>query len=191
MSTEMIPYQDVYPPDDDFRFQHAGNLLRQFKDIHTFIFDVDGVLTNSEVLITEKGELLRKMNVRDGYALKLAVSSGYRVLIITGGKSEGVVSRLKDLGIQDIYTGVQNKLGAYEEFLDNYHMSVTDEEGILYMGDDLPDFEVLRRVGLPAAPQDAAHEILEIVQYVSPLKGGQGCARDVIEKVLRLNNRWR
>ncbi len=178
----------MYPPDNNERFQHAGNILSRFKDIHTFIFDVDGVLTNGDLLITEKGELLRKMSVRDGYALRVAVEEGYRVFILTAGKSAGVVARLRDLGIRDIVYGVTNKLQAYEEFLDAYEL---DESGILYMGDDLPDFEVMRRVGLPTCPNDAVPEIREISHYISPLKGGEGCARDVIEKVMKLNGVWR
>jgi 3-deoxy-D-manno-octulosonate 8-phosphate phosphatase (KDO 8-P phosphatase) len=180
-------HNEAYPPNNDERFYQAGNILNRFRDIHTFIFDVDGVLTNSEVLITEKGELLRTMNVRDGYAIKTAIRKGFQVLIITGGKSQGVTDRLRDLGIKDIVTGAQNKLGAYEDFLDTYSLS---EEGILYMGDDLPDYEVLKRVGLPTCPNDAAPEILELAQYISPYKGGHGCVRDVIEKVLLLNGAW-
>lgn len=178
----------MYPANNDERFQHAGNILSRFKGIHTFIFDVDGVLTNGDLLITEKGELLRKMSIRDGYALRLAVEEGYRVFILTGGKSEGVIDRLRALGIRDIVYGTQNKLRAYEEFLDAYAL---EEEGILYMGDDMPDFEVMRRVGLPACPKDAVPEIIEISHYISPLRGGEGCARDVIEKVLKLNGVWK
>ncbi len=168
-------------------FEHIGNVLAKFRKIHTFIFDVDGVLTNSELLITEKGELLRKMNVRDGYAIKQALKNDYRILVLTGGSSQGVVSRLKSLGIQDVLWGIRNKLGTYEEFLDAYEL---DEEGILYLGDDLPDYEVMKRVGFPCCPADADPEIRNIAQYVSPIKGGQGCVRDVIEKVLRLNGQW-
>lgn len=180
--------KDAYPPDNEYRFEYAGNILSRFRDIQTFIFDVDGVLTNSEVLITEKGELLRTMNVRDGYALQLAVKEGYHVIIITGGKSAGVVDRMRALGVKDIVTGVKNKLGAYEEFLDAYDL---DEERILYMGDDLPDYDVLTRVGFPTCPQDAAPEIFRLAQYISPYKGGQGCVRDVIEKTMVLKGLWR
>jgi 3-deoxy-D-manno-octulosonate 8-phosphate phosphatase (KDO 8-P phosphatase) len=179
---------DAFPPDNEDRFYKAGNVLSRFRDIHTFIFDVDGVMTNNEVLITEKGELLRKMNVRDGLALKMAIRENFNIFIITGGKSQGVVDRLKALGIRDIVTGVQNKLGVYEEFLDTYGL---DEHGILYMGDDLPDYQVLKRAGLSTCPNDAAPEILEVCQYISPFKGGQGCVRDVIEKVMLLNGVWR
>jgi 3-deoxy-D-manno-octulosonate 8-phosphate phosphatase (KDO 8-P phosphatase) len=164
------------------------NQLEKFRDIRTFIFDVDGVLTNNEVLVTEDGQLLRTMNVRDGYAIKHAIESGYRICIITGGRSEGVRKRLEMLGVQDIYVNRQEKLNAYEEYIQAYEL---DEGEILYMGDDLPDYPVMRRVGLPVCPNDAAHELLEIAQYVSPLAGGMGCARDVIQKVMLLHGTWR
>jgi 3-deoxy-D-manno-octulosonate 8-phosphate phosphatase (KDO 8-P phosphatase) len=178
----------MYPPNNDERFQHAGNILSRFKSIRTFIFDVDGVLTNGDLLVTEKGELLRSMNVRDGQALRMAVEEGYRVLILTRGKSEGVVTRLRDLGIRDIVFNCWDKLTAYKEFLDAYEL---DEHEVLYMGDDLPDFEVMRRVGLPTCPSDAVAEIREISHYISPLPGGKGCVREVIEKVMKLNGDWK
>lgn len=168
-------------------FINVGNVLADFKNIHTFIFDVDGVLTNGELLITEKGELLRKMNVRDGYALKKALNEKYKIIIITGGSSLGTIDRLKALGVTEIIYGAHNKLKHYEKLLDEFSL---DEDGILYMGDDIPDYEVMRRVGLPCCPNDAAPEILEISRYISPFKGGQGCARDVLEKVLKLNGLW-
>jgi len=164
------------------------NQCEKFRDVQTFIFDVDGVLTNNEVLVTEEGQLLRTMNVRDGYAIKHAVEAGYRVCIITGGRSEGVRKRLEVLGVQDIYVNRQEKLEAYEEYIHAYDL---DEGEILYMGDDLPDYPVMRRVGLPVCPNDAAHELLEIAQYVSPFAGGSGCARDVIQKVMLLHGTWR
>ncbi len=163
------------------------NQLEKFKEIHTFIFDVDGVLTNSEVLVLEEGKLLRKMSIRDGYALKKAVQESFNVCVITGGKSEGVKIRLQNLGIQHIYLGQQEKMDAYEEFIYTYDL---DPQGILYMGDDLPDLPVMEKVGLACCPQNAAPEILQAAQYISPFKGGEGCARDVIEKVLKLNNKW-
>lgn len=163
------------------------NQLETFKGIKTFIFDVDGVMTDSEVLVLEDGKLLRKMNIRDGYALKMAVKAGYKIAVITGGKSEGVRSRLQALGITDIYLGYQDKLEAYEEFIAIYDIN---EDTILYMGDDLPDYQVMRRVGFPTCPKNAAMEIIQLSQYISPLKGGEGCVRDVIEKVLKLNKDW-
>lgn len=163
------------------------NNLEVFQQIHTFIFDVDGVLTNSQLLVMEDGQLLRQMNVRDGYALKRAVEEGYKVVIISGGKSEGVRIRLQNLGVPDIYLGIHYKLETYEEVVDMYEL---DEGGILYMGDDIPDYEVMRRVGLPCCPANAAPEIKAVAQYISGYKGGDGCVRDVIEKVLKLNGHW-
>ena len=163
------------------------NNLELFGQVHTFIFDVDGVLTNSQVLVMQDGQLLRQMNIRDGYALKRAVEEGYRVVIISGGKSEGVKIRLQNLGVTDVYLGIADKLEIYEQVVDMYDL---DEGGILYMGDDLPDYDVMRRVGLPTCPNNAAHEIKAISLYVSPIVGGDGCARDVIEKVLKLRGNW-
>ena len=163
------------------------NYLEKFKDIKTFIFDVDGVLTNSELIVLESGKLLRKMSVRDGYAIKRAIQKGYRVAIITGGKSEGVVSRLKALGVVDVYAGIEDKADAYRELVYTYDLKPLE---ILYMGDDFPDIPVMHKVGLATCPKDAAHEVIEIADYISPTEGGKGCARDVIEKVLRLQGKW-
>ena len=172
---------------EEQKFLHVGNTLRDFRQIHTLFFDVDGVMTNGELLITEKGEMLRKMNVKDGFALKRAIQEKFRVLVITGGSSAGTIDRLKALGVTDIISGAHNKLKHYEAFLDQYNL---EEEGILYMGDDLPDYEVMRRVGLPCCPHDAAPEIREISKYISPFKGGEGCVRDVLEKVMKLKGVW-
>lgn len=172
---------------EEKKFLHAGNVLRDFRHIHTFIFDVDGVFTNGDLLITEKGELLRKMNVKDGYAIKKAIEEGFRIIVITGGTSKGTISRLEALGIKDVISGAHNKLKYYERLVDLYEL---EEEGILYMGDDIPDYAVMRRVGLPCCPKDAVPEIREIAKYISPEKGGEGCVRDVVEKVLKLNKKW-
>lgn len=169
-------------------FVNVGNVLAHFKHIHTFIFDVDGVLTNGELLITEKGELLRKMNTKDGYAMKKAINEGFKIIIITGGKSEGTIDRLKALGAEKVIFFSRNKLKDYEALLDE--MPNLDEDGILYMGDDIPDLEVMKRVGLPCCPVDAVPEIREASKYISPFKGGEGCVRDVIEKALKLQGRW-
>ena len=163
------------------------NLFEQFRKIKTFIFDVDGVLTNSKVLVLEDGKLLRSMSIRDGYAIKMAIQKGYRVCVITGGKSEGVKIRLQNLGVKDIYLGKSEKMEVFEEYLYTYDLKADE---ILYMGDDLPDYPVMRRVGIAACPKDAAPEILEFANYVSPVNGGDGCARDVIEKVLRVQSHW-
>ena len=164
------------------------NHLEPFHAVKVFIFDVDGVLTNNQVLVLEDGKLLRQMSIRDGYAIKQAVQQGYRVGVITGGKSEGVRERLNKLGVTDVYMGRQEKMDAFEDFIDLYEI---DTETVMYMGDDVPDYSVMRKVGLPACPADAAPEVLAIAKYISPYGGGSGCARDVIEKVLRLHGKWR
>ncbi len=163
------------------------NHLEQFRAVDTFIFDVDGVLTDGRLMVLENGNLLRQMNIRDGYAIRRALDQGYRVIVITGGRSSGVVSRLNQLGVEDVFSAVQDKIAVYEGLVEKYSL---DEGKILYMGDDLPDYEVMRRVGLPACPADADPEIVGISRYISPLAGGAGCVRDVIEKVMRLNFCW-
>ena len=163
------------------------NELERLQDITTFIFDVDGVLTNSQLLVMEDGSLLRQMNVRDGYAIKRALQVGYRVAIITGGKSMGVVERLQALGVVDVYYGVQDKVEAYREFMELHEL---DDAGVLFMGDDVPDYEVMRLVGFPACPQDACPEILSLAKYVSDKGGGAGAVRDVIERTLRVKGEW-
>ncbi|MEM9991684.1 MAG: HAD hydrolase family protein [Bacteroidota bacterium] len=163
------------------------NNLEVFKDISTFIFDVDGVMTNSQLLVTEEGQLLRSMNTRDGFALKVAARAGYRVVIITGGTSQGVVKRLQGLGITEIYAGIERKIDTYEQYIKDNKLRNSE---ILYMGDDLPDYEVMLKVGLPACPADAAPEIKRISNYVSPVDGGKGCVHDVIERVLKLHDKW-
>jgi 3-deoxy-D-manno-octulosonate 8-phosphate phosphatase (KDO 8-P phosphatase) len=156
--------------------------------IDTFIFDVDGVLTNGIVTIFPDGELVRQMNIKDGYALKSAVDAGYQVCIISGGSSEGVRTRLKGLGIKDIYLGVHDKIKVYEELLEKHNLV---PENVLYMGDDVPDYPVMEKVGFACAPKDAAPEIKKVSKYISPKNGGEGCARDVIEQIMRVQGKWK
>lgn len=163
------------------------NLLEPFNFIKAFVFDVDGVFTDSRVTVFEDGSLIRVMSIRDGYAVKAAINAGYQVVVITGGSSIGVVKRLKRLGVKDVYWGIQDKMAIYEEFLNRNNF---EETQILYMGDDIPDIQVMRRVGLPTCPADAANEVRKISQYISPIKGGAGCVRDVIEKVMKLQGTW-
>ncbi|WP_109300130.1 HAD family hydrolase [Aquimarina sp. AU474] len=155
--------------------------------ITTFIFDVDGVLTDGTVLIHTDGELLRTMNIKDGYALKTAVQQGFNVCIISGGKNEGVRKRLSGLGIKDIYLGAHQKVKQLNEYMDIYDIKI---ENVLYMGDDIPDLPVMEMVGLPTCPQDAVAEVKEVSKYVSFKKGGKGCVRDVIEQVLKVQGKW-
>lgn len=159
----------------------------RFKKIKNFVFDVDGVLTDGSLQILSTGELSRATHVKDGYALVHAIAKGYHVAIITGGRSQNVKKRLHDLGIQDVYLGIIDKKETMEE-----HLLINElkAEETLYMGDDLPDYEALEMVGLPACPADAAPEIKEICSYISFKKGGHGCVREVIEKVLKLRGDW-
>ncbi len=156
-------------------------------DITTFVLDVDGVLTDSSVHITSTGEMLRTMNIRDGYAMKAAVESGYHVCIISGGSNEGVRIRLQNLGITAIYLAAPDKVETLNEYCAKYRI---DKSQILYMGDDIPDYHVMQVVGLPACPQDAAPEIKALSKYVSHKNGGRGAVRDVIEQVMRVQGKW-
>lgn len=158
-----------------------------FTQINTLIFDVDGVLTNGIVTVYPDGQLLRQMNIKDGYALKTAVKAGLRVCIISGGKNEGVRTRLQNLGITDIYLGAHTKINQLNELTKKYNLNL---ENVLYMGDDIPDLPVMQQIGMPCCPNDAAREIQQISKYISDKKGGEGCARDVIEQVLRVQSKW-
>ena len=156
-------------------------------DINTFVFDVDGVLTNGSVQVTTEGDLIRTMSVKDGYALKQAVKAGYTVCIISGGKNEGVRTRLRELGITDIYLGIDDKVEQLDEFFDIYDIK---EENVLYMGDDIPDMYPMKLIALPTCPQDAVPEVKEVSKYISHKNGGDGCARDVIEQVMKVQGKW-
>lgn len=155
--------------------------------ITTFVFDVDGVLTDGSLQVSTKGELLRTMNTKDGYAMKMALKAGFTVCIISGGKNEGVRERLRGLGITDIYLGVDDKVEQMDEFFDIYDIK---PEQVLYMGDDIPDYYPMKLVGLPCCPQDAVPELKEISLYVSHRNGGEGCVRDVIEQVMKVQGKW-
>ena len=164
------------------------NVLERFKDITTFVFDVDGVLTDGTVLLLENGLQARQMNIKDGLALQVALKNGYRVMIISGGTSEPVIRRLQYLGIDEIHLGLIDKLKFFEGIREQYGL---EWRQILYMGDDLPDIPVLEKAGMPCCPADAVAEVKEVSHYISPVTGGKGCVRDVIEKVLKLNSHWK
>jgi 3-deoxy-D-manno-octulosonate 8-phosphate phosphatase (KDO 8-P phosphatase) len=163
------------------------NFKTKLTRVKAFIFDVDGVLTDGSVTLMPDGEQVRVMNIKDGYALQLAVKKGYKIAIISGGKSEMVRKRLLGLGITDIYLGVHTKIDVYKELIEIYNIS---PEEILYMGDDLPDYEVMQRIGVPTCPNDSAVEIKDISIYISDKKGGEGAVRDVIEQVMRVQGNW-
>jgi 3-deoxy-D-manno-octulosonate 8-phosphate phosphatase (KDO 8-P phosphatase) len=156
-------------------------------DINAFIFDIDGVLTDGTVHIAEDGQLLRQMNIKDGYAMKVAIDKGYLICIISGGSNEGVRIRLQKLGIKDIYLAAPDKVVKFHEFCDAYQLQ---PEEILYMGDDIPDYLVMQKVGLPTCPQDAVQEIKAVSKYISHENGGKGAVRDVIEQVLKVQGKW-
>ncbi|MFC4817190.1 KdsC family phosphatase [Flavobacterium sp. GCM10023249] len=156
-------------------------------NITTFIFDVDGVLTDGTVHVSQTGEMLREMNIRDGFAMKAAIESGYHVCIISGGSNEGVRIRLRNLGITDIHLGSPDKVETFKEYIDVYNIK---PEQVLYMGDDIPDYHVMKLVGLPTCPQDASPEIKEISNYISHKNGGKGAVRDVIEQVMKVQEKW-
>ncbi len=157
-------------------------------NIKTFIFDVDGVLTDGKILITNEGELLRSFDTKDGYAMKCALVQGYKIAIITGGRNQGVEERFKELGVYDIYMGAHHKLDAFQDLLDNYDL---DPETILYIGDDVPDIPVMEKVGLGCCPADAVSDVKAMADYVSHKNGGEGCVRELIEQVLRVQGKWR
>jgi 3-deoxy-D-manno-octulosonate 8-phosphate phosphatase (KDO 8-P phosphatase) len=163
------------------------SVLEKFKVIKTFVFDVDGVLTEGSLLILNDGQMARLMNIKDGYALQLAIKKGYRVVIISGGTSDAVKERLDKLGVKDCFLKVDNKREKLIEYVSAHQLS-WDE--VLFMGDDIPDYVPMQLTGLPCCPADAVSEIKQISHYISPIAGGKGCARDVIEKVLKLNGHW-
>jgi 3-deoxy-D-manno-octulosonate 8-phosphate phosphatase (KDO 8-P phosphatase) len=163
------------------------NILSRLKKISTFVFDLDGVLTDGSLFVFDSGEQVRRMNVKDGYALQLAIKKGYRVAVISGGDSLAAVLRLNGLGIHDVFMKVANKHEKLEAYRQQQQLSW---ESILFMGDDIPDYEVMRLAGVSCTTADGAPEIKQIASYISSCKGGEGCARDVIEKVLKLNDHW-
>src|SRR5688572_3233238 len=164
-----------------------SNFKEKLKGIKTFIFDVDGVLTNGMLLVMPDGEFLRSMNIKDGYAMQLAIKKGYLIVVISGGHSTGVPVRLQRLGIQEVHMGVSDKNAVFQSILSKYNL---DTSNILYMGDDIPDIEVLKQCGVPCCPLDAVNEIKSNCIYVSHKNGGDGCVRDIIEQVMRLHGTW-
>lgn len=163
------------------------NFKQKLSNIKCFAFDIDGVLTNGQLLVTEEGELLRSMNIKDGYALKLAIEKGYEVIIISGAKQKGAVERLRRLGIENIFAESKNKLQTLNHFLVEKKLT---HDTVLFMGDDMPDIEVMKSCGIATCPADAVLDVKNISIYISPEKGGEGAARDVIEQVLRLQTKW-
>ncbi len=162
------------------------NYKTKLNHIDTFIFDVDGVLTDGKVYFLEN-EIMRALNSKDGYALQYACKMGYQIFIITGGYSEDLKRRLLELGIKEVHLRSSNKLKVYQELKSKYNIS---DKQVLYMGDDIPDIPVLKEVGVSSCPQDAAIDVKANVDYQSPYDGGKACVRDVIEQTLRVQNKW-
>ena len=163
------------------------SFLNKLKDISTFIFDVDGVLTDGSVYIADNGDQFRQFNIKDGYAIQLAVKCGYNVCAISGSRSKIAIHRLNSLGVKDVYVGAHTKQDNFRLYLEEKHVL---PNGVLFMGDDIPDLEVMQMAGLAVCPADAAEEIKAISQYISPFPGGKGAVRDVIEKVLKVQGKW-
>ena len=155
--------------------------------IRAIIFDIDGVLSSETITLSSEGDPLRTVNIKDGYAIQLAVKHGLKIAILTGANVSSIRRRYEGLGVEDIYTGCAVKIETYDKFLNKY--GISDDE-VMYMGDDIPDLEIMRRVGCPVCPKDACNEIKSISLYVSDLIGGHGCGRDVIEQVLRAQGKW-
>jgi 3-deoxy-D-manno-octulosonate 8-phosphate phosphatase (KDO 8-P phosphatase) len=168
-------------------YMDEDNVLANFKLINTFIFDMDGVLTDGSLLILNDSEWFRTMDIKDGYAMHAASNHGYRMVVISGSTSEPAKKRLDHLGVADVFMGVDNKKELLQKYIAEHHL---DPSAVLYMGDDIPDYGCMHVVGLSCCPADAAADIKQIVKYISPYNGGKGCVRDVIEKVLKLHGKW-
>jgi len=163
------------------------NYKEILNSIKAFIFDIDGVLTNGKILITSSGDMYREMDTKDGFAIKYALNKGFKIAIISGGKDKGLEIRLQDLGIKNIFLGFTDKERPFNDFIKNEDIKPND---ILYMGDDIPDIKIMKKVLLATCPNDAVIDVKEISDYVSPKNGGQGCVREIIEQVLRVQNKW-
>lgn len=163
------------------------NFKQLLPKVTTFIFDVDGVLASNLVSLVEGQEPLRTANIKDGYAMQLAVKKGYRLIIITGGKSKAVEERYRKLGLEDVYMRSAVKMVDFDEVVEKYQLSMDE---IMYMGDDIPDLAVMQKVGVPCCPADAVQEIKKVSVYCSDKDGGMGCARDIIEQVLKAQDKW-
>lgn len=161
--------------------------LQNLKNITTFVFDIDGVLTDGTVIASESGDLLRTFNIKDGYALQLAQKRGFNICIISGGGGTATEKRFENLELPDVFLRVSNKVAVFEEYLASKDIK---PEQVLYMGDDMPDYFVMQLVGIATCPADAVDEIKLVSHYISPRNGGDAAVRDVIEKVLKVQKKW-
>lgn len=163
------------------------NILNHFKNIRTFVFDIDGVLTNGQVFVQENGQMLRAMNIKDGYALQLAVKKGFRIIVISGATCTSCKIRLENLGINEVYIGVKDKAALLKQLSKDLKFLLPE---CIYVGDDMPDIEAMRLCGIRACPKDACSDVQMNADYISPQKGGEACVRDIIEKVLKVQDKW-
>ncbi len=157
------------------------------KKINTLIFDYDGVLTDGNIWLVSDNNFVRTSNIKDGYILQLAAKKGFKIVIISGSDSEVIKKRFSKLGITDVFLCIENKLKFYKDYITKNNI---DSKNVLYMGDDIPDYEIMLNVGLPVCPADAVEEIKSISKYISHKNGGQGCVRDIVEQVLKINDKW-
>ena len=164
-----------------------GKFKEDIVKTEAFILDVDGVMTDGGIIPLTNGDFIRKYHAKDGYAIAYAIRMGYKICIITGGRGETLKHRLKMLGIEDVYLDCMDKIAAMNDFFKRYNLN---PEHVIYMGDDIPDLECMRAVGIPVCPADAASEVIEASRYVSEFNGGYGCVRDIIEQVLRARGDW-
>ncbi len=163
------------------------NIQQKFSQIKAFAFDIDGVLSCDTIPLHPNGEPMRTVNTKDGYAIQLAVKKGFPVAVITGAQTNSLLIRFDMLGVHDVYLKAKQKVPIFQSFLEKYNLKA---EEVLYMGDDIPDYEVMKLCGLAACPADAVPEILNIAHYISPKNGGLGCGRDVVEQVLKAQGKW-
>ena len=164
-----------------------ANFKTLLPKINTFVFDIDGVLSDGSILITEKGEQLRTMSTRDGMAMTMALKKGYHIAIISGGNSQSVIHRFNYLGIKDVFLGVSDKVAVLQKYFNDKNIT---SENVLYMGDDIPDYYPMKICGVATCPKNAATEIKTIADYISDKDGGKGCVRDIIEQVMRCKGDW-
>ena len=163
------------------------NYKTRLKSITTFVLDVDGVLTNGKLILEGSGEITRTISTRDGYIIRQAIKKGYNVCIITLGNSKMLEKMMNHLGVSDIFSSIENKLDTLNSYCSTKNITL---ENVLYMGDDMPDIACIKSVGIGTCPNDAIPEIREVADYISHVNGGDGCVRDVMEQVLKINNDW-
>ena len=164
-----------------------SDLKALLSEVNTFIFDYDGVLTDGTVYMDSNGDPLRTSNVKDGYAIQLARKLGYNVAVISGAIYTNILKRMHSLGVDDVFTSVPDKVVKLKEYMEQKNLTINQ---IVYVGDDIPDINVMRMVGVPVCPADAAEEVKRVSMYVSDCPGGRGCVRDIIEKTLKVQGKW-